>query len=269
MAGKNDFAIGVFDSGLGGLTVVKELVRRLPNENIVYYGDTARVPYGSKSKETIVRFSLENVRVLLKNNVKLIVVACNSCSSYAMGTLKSKFKVPIIGVLVPGARKAAQVTAGNRIAVIATAATIASGKYPKAVMQFNKKARVVGQPCPLFVPLVEEGWHNRSIAAQVAKDYLKKVKRFRADTLILGCTHYPLLKRTLQRIVGPNVRLIDSAQVVANEAKRRLQAEGLTNRRKTKGRLTFLVSDKPQSFKRIARNFLGFDLGRVKQVKEN
>jgi len=263
---KRSRAIGVFDSGLGGLTVVKELIRQLPNEHIVYFGDTARVPYGTKSKEAIIRFSRENTQVLLKNRVKLVVVACNSCSSYAMRTLRKEFKIPIVGVLVPGARKAAGVSRNNRVGVLATSATIASGQYPKTVRRFNKKAQVISQACPLFVPIVEEGWFNKSSALTIAREYLRPVRRFKADTLILGCTHYPLMKHTLAKVVGKNVALIDSAYEVANEVKKQLLDRELLNATKKKGKLKFLISDKPQSFTKIARTFLGFELKQVQKV---
>jgi len=264
---KRSFAIGVFDSGLGGLTVVKELIRQLPQENIVYFGDTARVPYGTKSKETIIRFSRENTEVLLKHHVKLIVVACNSCSSYAMPALKTNFDLPIIGVLVPGARKAVAATRSGKIGVIATSATIASGRYPEAIKKFRKSAQVTSQACPMFVPLVEEGWFNKGIALQVANNYLGPLKKSRVDTMILGCTHYPLLKKTLKKAMGEKVTLIDSAKEVAAEVGGILEKLGMRNPRRQKGKMKFLVSDKPQAFKKIAKRFLGFDIQHLVNIK--
>ena len=264
---KRAFAIGVFDSGLGGLTVVKELIRQLPHENIVYFGDTARVPYGTKSKETIIRFSKENTEVLLKHHVKLIVVACNSCSSYAMPALKVNFDLPIIGVLVPGARKAVAATRNGKIGVIATSATIASGRYPEAIKKFKRSAKVTTQACPMFVPLVEEGWFNKNIALEVANNYLGPLKRDKVDTMILGCTHYPLLKKTLRKAMGKRVTLIDSAKEVAAEVGAILEKNALDNPRRKNGKVKFLISDKPQAFKKIARTFLGFDIQHLINIK--
>jgi len=201
--------IGVFDSGLGGLTVVKQLIKQLPLEDIVYFGDTARVPYGTKSKEAIIRFSQENAEVLMKNNVKIIVVACNSSSSYAIPKLKKEFHVPIIDVIAPGARKAVRDTKNNRIGVIATSATIASGSYIKAIAQERNTTKVYSKACPLFVPLIEEGWSEKDIARNIASEYLSELKQTNVDSVILGCTHYPLIKPVLQKVMGPKVPLID------------------------------------------------------------
>ena len=255
-----NFPIGVFDSGLGGLTVVKELMRQLPWEDIVYYGDTARVPYGTKSKEAIVRFSEENTRVLLKHKVKMIVVAWNSCSSYALATLCNQFDVPILGVINPGALKAVITTHNNKVGVIATSATIQSQKYTKTIHQYNKGIKVYSQPCPLFVPLVEEGWMNKSVAVDVAKEYLAPLIRSKIDTLILGCTHYPLLKSMLQKVVGKNVKLIDSALEVAFKVKEMLGKTNLNRTVERKPKYIFLVSDRPQKFQAVAKTFLGRDI---------
>jgi len=255
--------IGVFDSGLGGLTVVKELRKQLPNENIVYYGDTARVPYGTKSKKTIIRFSKENTNILLDHKVKCIVVACNSCSSYALPTLKKNFSLPVLGVLVPGAQKAAETTKNNKIGVIATQATVSSGQYPKAVKRFNSRAKVTAIACPMFVPLVEEGWFNRKVAAQIAKDYLLNLKKEKIDTLILGCTHYPILKNTIKKVIGKSVTLVDSAHEVAGEVKEILKKSDSLNESKKRGKYKFLISDQPQEFKNIAKIFLGFNIKNV------
>ncbi len=248
-------AIGVFDSGLGGLTVVKELMRQLPYEDIVYFGDTARVPYGSKSKESIIRFSIENTATLLKYNVKMVVVACNSSTGYALPTLTESFRLPIVGVIRPGAYKAVQVTKNNRVGVIATSATINSQEYTKTLKSLKSIVEVYDQACPLFVPLVEEGWFNKEITFRVAKEYLGKLKKAKVDTLILGCTHYPLLKSVLKKVMGHSVHLIDSAQEVAGEVKKLLTERELNRPGQQKGRLRLLVSDEPQRFTQIARNF--------------
>ncbi|MDO8580706.1 MAG: glutamate racemase [Candidatus Omnitrophota bacterium] len=260
-------AIGVFDSGLGGLTVVKELMRLLPQEDIIYYGDTARVPYGTKSKEAIIRFSCENTDVLLKHNVKMVVVACNSCSSYALPILRKKYKVPILGVIRPGARKAVQTTRNRRIGVIATSATVNSNAYIKNIKILNQSLRVWQQPCPLFVPLAEEGWFDKSASFNIAREYLAPLKKMNIDTLILGCTHYPLLKSILQKAIGGKVTLIDSAREVACEVKNLLGKKNLLNpRARRKANYTFLISDRPQAFKKLARNFLGRELEHIKKV---
>lgn len=256
----NDKPIGVFDSGLGGLTVVKELMRQLPREDIVYYGDTARVPYGTKSKESIIRFSVENAQVLLKRRVKMIVVACNSSSSYALGVLRKKFPVPVVGVIQPGARKAVEVTRGRRVGIIATSATIRSRSYVKAIERIDPSVRVFGQACPLFVPIVEEGWMDKALAVLVAREYLKDLKKRKVDALILGCTHYPLLKKTIRKVMGNGTFLVDSAQEVAREVKELLAAEGLGRSGTGRARHRFLISDRPQAFERIAKEFLGREI---------
>ncbi len=256
-------AIGVFDSGLGGLTVVKELMKQLPHEDIVYFGDTARVPYGTKSKESIISFSKENTDILIKKNVKMVVVACNSSSSYAMPLLKKHYTIPILGVIKPGAEKAARLTRNNRIGVIATSATIKSGQYTKNILKFNRNAKIISQPCALFVPLVEEGWFDDEATKLIAKTYLSSLNKFKIDTLILGCTHYPLLRKVIQKTVGNDVILVDSAQEIAEQVKVILRENGLT---KTSGipKYSFLVSDKPQQFGKIARNFLGKEIKATK-----
>ncbi len=249
-------AVGVFDSGLGGLTVVKELLRQLPRERIVYFGDTARVPYGTKSRTAIVRFSRENTELLLKQDVKMVVVACNSSSSYAIPVLKKNYPVPVLGVIDPGAKKAASITRNNRIGVIATAATIKSGQYTRNILKYNPGARVISQPCALFVPLVEEGWLDTPATRQIARDYLRPLKEAEVDTVILGCTHYPLLKNVIQRTLGKNVTLVDSATEVAARVKGLLEAMDIQRLQGRTG-ARFYVSDKPQEFGRIAKNFLG------------
>ena len=249
--------IGVFDSGLGGLTVVKELLRQLPYENIVYYGDTARVPYGTKSKESIIRFSMENVQALLKYRVKMIVVACNSSSSYALASLKKNFSLPIVGVISPGAKKAVAATKNNRVGIIATPATIKSQQYVKHIQQENPRVKVFAHACPLFVPLVEEGWLNKKITFDIAEEYLRPLKKARIDTLILGCTHYPLLREVLQKVMGRGVILIDSAKEVVLEVKNTLERMDQHRQATKKVRHKFITTDKPQQFQKIVNSFLG------------
>ncbi|HBG62361.1 MAG: glutamate racemase [Omnitrophica WOR_2 bacterium RIFOXYB2_FULL_38_16] len=263
----SNYAIGVFDSGLGGLTVVKEIIKLLPNEDIVYFGDTARVPYGTKSSESIVRFSIDNANVLMSKKVKMIVVACNSSSSYALEVLKKKFNVPILGVIEPGAQKAVKLTKNKKVGVIATSATVGSGKYLEALQNIDKSIKVISVACPLFVPLVEEGWANNQITADVAGLYLKNLKKENIDALILGCTHYPLLKTVISKVMGKKVALVDSAKEVAHQVEMMLDQR--KNRRKTKqkARLRIFVSDKPQSFMRIAKSFLGCKIDEISCIK--
>ena len=256
-------AVGVFDSGLGGLTVVKELLRQLPREKIVYFGDTARVPYGIKSRDAIVRFSRENTETLLKKDVKMVVVACNSSSSYAIPTLRRHYALPILGVIVPGAQKAAQVTRNNRIGVIATAATIKSGQYTRNILKYKPAVKIFSQSCALFVPLVEEGWLDTGATRQIAREYLQHLKKAKVDTVILGCTHYPLLRTVIQRTLGRQVTLVDSAHEIAVRVKSMLEQSNM-NRLHGKGGARFYVSDKPQEFGKIARNFLGRDIRATK-----
>ena len=260
----NNNPIGVFDSGLGGLTVVKELIRLLPREHIVYYGDTARVPYGTKSREAIIRFSHENMRVLLKRNVKMVVVACNTSSSYALGILRKHFHLPIVGVIDPGARKAAEVTRNKKIGVIATPATVNSRSYARAIARRDRAIKISSQACPLFVPLVEEGWLRKPVTTAVAREYLGPLRRSGIDTLVLGCTHYPLLKSVLKDVMGAKVALVDSAHEVAAEVKRVLHERRLLRTSGGRARRAFLISDRPQQFEKTAREFLGYSIRAVK-----
>jgi glutamate racemase len=257
--------IGVFDSGLGGLTVVKELIRLLPNEKIVYFGDTARVPYGTKSAETIIRYAREIVRVLLKHKVKMVVVACNTASSLALDVLKKEFDLPVLGVIEPGVRKAIDVTRNKKVGIIATSSTVKSGKYAKKIVQLNKNIVVTSQACPLFVPLVEEGWFDHAVTYQVARQYLADMKKKKVDTLILGCTHYPLLKGVLHHVMGDSVQLVDSAREVALQVKELLAGTGLLRTRLGHCRHMFIVSDEPEQFRRLSSQFLGESVKNVRR----
>jgi glutamate racemase len=249
--------IGVFDSGIGGLTVVKALMDDLPQESIIYFGDTARVPYGTKSKATIVRFSLENVEFLLRFGVKCIVIACNTSSSWALPTLRKYFKVPIIGVIRPGALAAVRQTKTKRIGVIGTTATIRSGAYEAAIHRLDPAIKVFSQNCPLFVPLVEEGWLNGEVSRRIARRYLAPLTRHHIDTLILGCTHYPLLSQALRQVLGSGVTLVDSAQQTAAEVRGLLMgAEALSNGH-SRPRYRFFVTDDPARFNDLGHRFLG------------
>lgn len=258
--------IGVFDSGIGGLTVVKALTEELPGESIVYFGDTARVPYGTKSKTTIVKFSLENVEFLLRHGVKCIVIACNTASSWALPTLRKYFKVPIVGVIRPGALAAVRQTRSKRVGVIGTNATINSKAYEIAIQRLDPAIKVFSQSCPLFVPLVEEGWLHGGISRVIAEKYLEPLKKQRIDTLILGCTHYPLLTATIQEVLGPGVALVDSAQQTAAEVRGLLTGIEALAHDRLHPRYRFFVTDEPTQFNRIGSQFLGRVLGPVERV---
>lgn len=256
--------IGVFDSGIGGLTVVKQLMKLLPREDIVYFGDTARVPYGIKSKETVIKFSIENILFLLKQDVKLICVACNTVSSVALPVIKNHFRVPIVGVLLPGAREAVYATRNKRVGVIGTRGTIKSGAYENEIRALDPAVRVVSRACPLFVPFVEEGWLSGRTVRDVAQNYLKPLKQARVDTLILGCTHYPLLKLVIKEMMY-GVALIDSAKQVSLEVKNILAENNLLNTT-GRGRCKFYVSDNAEWFRDIAQRFMGRPLSSVVKV---
>lgn len=255
--------IGVFDSGLGGLTVLEALGRRMPQENVIYFGDTAHVPYGSKSPQAVTRYALEVARFLEKKGVKLLVVACNTASAVALEALRRRVKVPVLGVIEPGAQAAAQASRGGRVGIIGTEATVASGAYAKALRRRLPAVRVKAQACPLFVPLVEEGWWTHRATTEAARHYLKPLRKAKVDVLILGCTHYPLLKETIRRVMGPEVELIDSAEQTALEAQDALERLGL-RRRRGRGRRTYFVSDDPARFLKLAGRLLGVRIGRVR-----
>ncbi|MDD5730826.1 MAG: glutamate racemase [Candidatus Omnitrophica bacterium] len=258
--------IGVFDSGVGGLTVVKELIHQLPYEDIIYFGDTARVPYGIKSKETVIRFSIEDALFLLKEEVKFICVACNTVSSVALPVIKNHFKVPIVGVIVPGVREAVYATKNKRVGVIGTKGTIKSGAYENEIKHLDPSVKVTTAACPLFVPFVEEGWLSGKVVSEVVQAYLKPLKDAKVDTVILGCTHYPLLKPVIQKEMGSQVTLIDSAKQVAIEVKKILSSEGLLYNGRKKATHKFFVSDNPEWFSGLAQRFLGRPIKNVKKV---
>lgn len=259
--------IGIFDSGIGGLTVLKEIANILPNEDIIYFGDTARVPYGTKSKETIVKFSIQDANFLTGFGIKAMVVACNTASSLSLDILKSRYDIPLIGVIEPGARKAASLTKKMKIAVIATRATVKSGIYEKEVKKFNPDINIFSVDCPLFVPLAEEGWLDGKITESVAKTYLAPVKKCGADILILGCTHYPLLRAVIQKVVGKAVKLVDSAKETAKEVKAVVEENGLAKRSNERPEYSFYVSDEPALFKKIGEKFLGRPIEKIQKAE--
>ncbi|MEK7858159.1 MAG: glutamate racemase [Elusimicrobiota bacterium] len=244
--------IGIFDSGIGGLTVFKALSRRMPAEDLIYFGDTARVPYGSKSPEAVTRYSLEVARYLAARRVKLLVVACNTSSAIALKRVQACLDIPVLGVIEPGARAAARASSSGRIGVVGTQATIDSGAYTRALKARRPGVFVTAQACPVFVPLVEEGWWVHPATTAAARQYLAPLKAAGVDALILGCTHYPLLKATLRRVMGPSVRLIDSAEETALEAEGLLGRLGLL-KKSGRGSRRFTASDAPARFLRLAR----------------
>ncbi len=249
--------IGVFDSGIGGLTVVRELMRQLPHESLLYFGDTARVPYGNKSPETVRRFSREIVDFLLGRDVKLVVVACNTASAHALGELQRAASVAVEGVIEPGARAGVAASRSGRIGVIGTLGTIASGAYERAIRAVDGKTEVTARACPLFVPLVEEGWLDHPASRLIAEEYLAPLARHRIDTLVLGCTHYPLLKPLIADVLGPSITLIDSAEQTAAAVARELDSSALRAPSSQSGHVHFVVSDAPQQFVKVGKRFLG------------
>ncbi len=263
--------IGVFDSGVGGLTVVREIMRQIPDERIIYFGDTARVPYGSKSKDTIIRFSRQIVNFLQAKNVKAVVVACNTASALALETLQPEMDIPVIGVVIPGARVAAESTRNGKVGVIATESTIASGLYAKVITEFNPDVQVYGKACPLFVPLVEEGWLEDPVTVEVAGRYLDPLLETGIDTLVMGCTHYPLLRGTLARVLGDQVRLVNPAYETALELKRLLEREGIANDGSCaaggqENAHRFYVSDAANKFREFANTILPVGVEQAKLI---
>jgi glutamate racemase len=265
-----DAPLGVFDSGLGGLTVVHALRRRLPAESIVYLGDTARVPYGTRSRETVVKYALTCSRILTARGVKAIVVACNTVSAVALDVLRVELDLPVLGVIEPGARAAAKAANGGLIGVLGTTGTIASGAYPRAVAAASTRAEVIGQAAPLLVPLVEEGWLDGDVPRLAVRRYLEPLLRGGARVLVLGCTHYPLLSHLIEReaadIAGEPVQIIDSAAETADAVAGFLADRATAAPAGSTGTLELLVTDLPQSFATVAARFLGEDLPHVEQI---
>lgn len=248
--------IGVFDSGVGGLTVVKEIMRQLPGENMVYFGDTARVPYGSKSKKTVLKYSRQIVHFLQKKEIKAIVVACNTASALALDEIKQEISIPIIGVVEPGARMAAESTKTNSIGIIGTESTIKSGIYSKFLRNINPDITVVGRACPLFVPLVEEGLLEDRITDDVIERYLHELKDYGIDALILGCTHYPLIRNAIKRYMGPEVHLVNPAYETAKSLKVMLSEQSLLNQSGENANYEYYVSDGVDKFSTFAARVL-------------
>lgn len=271
--------LGVFDSGLGGLTVVRALRQACPSESIVYLGDTARVPYGTRSAETIVRYALGCARVLVRQGVKAIIVACNTVSAVALDALRVEFDLPVLGVIVPGARAAVRVARGGPIGVLGTRGTITSGAYPRAVAALSTRAEVIGQPAPLLVPLVEEGWVDGEVPGLVVRRYLEPLAARGARAIVLGCTHFPLLRDVIERTAnelseGP-VAIVDSAEATAEDVVEFLRERGLAVAPgpvfgaapgPARGTLELLVTDLPKSFAEVATRFLGHEIEHIKAI---
>jgi glutamate racemase len=251
-----DSPIGVFDSGIGGLTVLEKIMEALPRESTVYLGDTARAPYGAKSVETVLRYSFENADFLIEKGVKVLVIACNTSTAIALEPLKESLSIPVVGVIEPGVRQALKVTRNKKIGVIGTEATIQSAAYTRAIKALDPEVEVYSRACPIFVPLVEEGWLDNEIARTTVKFYLESLRNSGIDTLILGCTHYPLLKKTIRRFMGPRVQLVDSAEETSKEVRAVLKRRAI-GRAKGKGIPSFFVTDAPDRFIKVGRRFLG------------
>ncbi|HKS26969.1 MAG TPA: glutamate racemase [Pyrinomonadaceae bacterium] len=277
---KQDLPIGIFDSGVGGLTVYRALHERLPDERFVYLGDTARVPYGTRSLATVERYAIENARFLEAHGIKVLVVACNTASALALPAIRDAVRVPVLGVIEPGAQAAVEASGvkslKRRIGVIATEATVQSGAYASAISRLDPEASVITRACPLFVSLAEEGWAGTEVAQMVAADYLREIKEEGVDTLVLGCTHYPILRGVIQETVGREVSLIDSGEAAALDVERLLKDEGLRRKAKT-GSLAerhlcddldhFYVTDAAARFSRVAERFLGSAPSRLEAVE--
>lgn len=262
-----DAPIGIFDSGVGGLTVFRALERRLPNESLIYLGDTARIPYGTRSRETIERYALEDAAFIQAKQVKAIVIACNTASSIAANRLRKECSVPVLGVIRPGSRHAVAATRKGRIGVIGTEATVASGAYEKAMLALREGLEIISRPCPLFVPLAEEGWAEHPVTRQVADEYLQDFHQAQIDTLVLGCTHYPILRKVIQQVMGDTVTLIDSGEAVAEVVAEMLEAQNLIRKSPVPRTEQFFVTDSATRFRRVAEFFLGRSIESLETIE--
>ncbi|MDD2337184.1 MAG: glutamate racemase [Geobacteraceae bacterium] len=259
-------AIGIFDSGVGGLTVLKEIIKSLPQEDTLYLGDTARVPYGTKSPETVTRYAMEITTFLVNRDIKLLIAACNTVSAVSLEALKQRFSLPIVGVIEPGARRAASVTKTGKVGVIGTEGTIRSSAYTKAIKRINPEIEVITRACPLFVPLAEEGWIDNDVARLTAEIYLRGLKNDGVDTLVLGCTHYPILRETIATTMGEGVQLVDSAEETARTVAEILRNSCMIRPPAERGNHHYFVTDVPAGFLKVGNRFLGETLHDVHQV---
>ncbi len=256
----------MFDSGIGGLTVLKEVRRLLPDEDIIYLGDTARLPYGNKSPHTVTRYALESAIFMLTKGVKILVIACNTSSALALPILKKKLPIPVLGVIDPGAREAVRTTKTKKVGVIGTKATVRSGAYEKAITKYDPQVSVLSAPCPLFVPIAEEGLENDRIAELISKRYLLDIKKSGIDTLVMGCTHYPILEGAITKVMGKNVTVVNTGKETAKDVKKTLEARGIIND-SGRGGSEYFVTDSPDTFKEIGSRFLGEEITRIKFLK--
>lgn len=259
--------IGVFDSGVGGLTVLREIMEMMPYEDVIYFGDTARIPYGSKSEQTVKKFAYQCAKFLYDKGVKTIVIACNTASAVAIDYLKDRFDIPVIGVIEPGARGAVEATKNGRIGVIGTYATIGSSAYQNKIMEKMPETEIVGIPCPLFVPIVEEGWEYSEVARLTARQYLTELMEHDVDSLVLGCTHYPILRHTIGQVLGEKVRLVNPAFETAKELKETLRENNMTKNDFVKAVYRYYVSDAPEKFRRIGGNFLKKEIELLEEIQ--
>ena len=262
MESKKGAPVGVFDSGVGGLTVVREIIRQLPDENIVYFGDTARVPYGSKSQKTVIRFSEQIIRFLKTKQVKAIVIACNTASALALDIVREEFDVPILGVVAPGARAAVKATRNRKIGVVGTDATVRSGVYTKVIQGIDPQIRVIEKACPLFVPLVEEGFKEHEVTREIIEYYLESLRATDIDAMILGCTHYPLLRSRIRVYMGEDIQIVNPAYETALDLKALLEERDMANgdREAPGSRYEFYVSDTAEKFRHFANTVMPFDV---------
>lgn len=267
MSGIREKSIGVFDSGLGGLTVLKEISKVLPNENIVYFGDTARVPYGTRSSDTVTKYTFQSINFLLENDIKAIVIACNTASARSLEKAQERFNIPIIGVIKPGAKRAVISTKNNKIGVIGTEGTVFSKAYETEIHKLIKNVDVYSNPCTLFVPIVEEGWAETEVAMLTAKEYLSAFNGTDIDTLVLGCTHYPILINTIKKITGNKIRLVNPAEETALDLKKLLEEKNLINFQTKKPDYKYFVSDMPERFMNIGQNFIQKEFTNISVVE--
>ena len=259
-------AIGVFDSGIGGLTVAREIMRNLPMEKIVYFGDTARVPYGSKSKNNIIRFSRQIIRFLQTKEVKAIVIACNTASALALDVVRDEFHVPSIGVVIPGARAAVEATKNNHVGVVGTDATVHSKVYTRIIHGMDAEVSVIEKACPLFVPLVEEGFKNHKVTEEIIEFYLSSMKETNIDAMILGCTHYPLLRSKIREYMGEDIQIVNPAYETAMDLKHLLEAHKMVNQSSEQGYCKFFVSDAADKFTQFANSVMPYDISKTKVI---
>ncbi len=258
--------IGVFDSGLGGLTVLSEIMELIPGESVVYFGDNGRAPYGTKSEETIIKYTMQDIRFLLNQDIKMIVIACNTASAYGFAAANRGFGIPIVEVITPGACAAIKATQNNRIGVIGTAMTVRSGVYEKTINKLDYNKEIFSKSCPLFVSLAEEGWWDNEISKMIAEEYLKALKEENIDTLVLGCTHYPLLQNTIKKVIGDSVNLIDSAREVAKVVKGILEEKDLQRNPEIKPVYRYYTSDSVEKFETLGSAFLKHSICSAEKV---